>query len=179
MRQVTNDTKKKNTYKYILLYVAESSRWLLDRLRNTKINISGWDRWQHKRDVAKKVWISEIPAIKLLYHSLWVQIQIFKKKVSNFPKIRKKSPEKNSARRFNSKRRDSESWQTPIDKTNGCVMNSERAALVTGSDPHPLVTVFTARPVIRGGRRPGVWYKNIVHGCVENRRQKFSIPLQW
>ena len=30
-----------------------------------------------------------------------------------------------------------------------------------GAPTHPLVTVFTKRPVTRGGRRPGVWYKHI------------------
>ena len=50
--------------------------------------------------------------------------------------------------------------QTSIDKTNDCAMQSERGTPVRGSDP-PLVTVFTKRPVIGGGRRPGVWYKHI------------------
>ena len=30
-----------------------------------------------------------------------------------------------------------------------------------GAPTHPLVTVFTKRPVIGGGRRPGVWYTHI------------------
>ena len=37
--------------------------------------------------------------------------------------------------------------QRSIHKTNDCV-KSERGALVRGSNPHPLVTVFTTRPVI-------------------------------
>ena len=30
-----------------------------------------------------------------------------------------------------------------------------------GAPTHPLITVFTKRPVIGGGRRPDVWYKHI------------------
>ena len=48
-----------------------------------------------------------------------------------------------------------------------------------GAPTHPLVTVFTKRPVIGGGRRPGVWYNTLGRCCVENRRQKISIPLRW
>ena len=44
--------------------------------------------------------------------------------------------------------------QTLIDKTNDCAMKSYRSALVRGCDLP--FTVFTKRPVIRGGRRPGV-----------------------
>ena len=36
---------------------------------------------------------------------------------------------------------------TSIDKIDDCVMNSERSALVRGSDPHPRVTVVTHWPV--------------------------------
>ena len=50
--------------------------------------------------------------------------------------------------------------QTSIHKTNDCAMKSERGALVK-APTHPLVTVFTKRPVIGGGRRPGVRYKHI------------------
>ena len=49
--------------------------------------------------------------------------------------------------------------QTSIDKTNDYAMKSERGTLVWGSNP--LVTVFTKRPVMGGGRRPGVCYKHI------------------
>ena len=50
--------------------------------------------------------------------------------------------------------------QTSIDKTNDCAMKSERGAPVR-APTHPLVTVFTKRAVIGGGRRPGVCYKHI------------------
>ena len=50
--------------------------------------------------------------------------------------------------------------QTSIDKTNDCAMNLHGARSL-GAPTHPLVTVFTKRTVIRGGRRPGVWYKHI------------------
>ena len=42
---------------------------------------------------------------------------------------------------------------------------------------HPLVTVFTTRPVIRGERRPGVWYKNVCPRVCRKQTTKMSIPL--
>ena len=51
-------------------------------------------------------------------------------------------PEQNSAKMFNSKRRDFESSTlTSVDKTNDCVMNSERGAQL-GAPTHPLVSVY-------------------------------------
>ena len=78
--------------------------------------------------------------------------------------------------------------QTSIDKTNVCTMKSERGALVRGSDPPS---------VVRGSDPPSGqcsqndrWYvagadgqasdtNTFWRGCVENRRQKISIPLRW
>ena len=45
--------------------------------------------------------------------------------------------------------------QASIDKTNDRAMKSERGALVRGSDP-PSGHSVTKRPVIGGGRPPGV-----------------------
>ena len=55
-------------------------------------------------------------------------------------------------------------------------MKSERGALVRGSDPPFGHTVFTIRPVIRGGRRPGVWYKNICPRVCRKQTTKFLDP---
>ena len=44
-------------------------------------------------------------------------------------------PEKNSAKCFIRSGDIPSPRQTPMDKTNDCVMNSERGALVRGSDP--------------------------------------------
>ena len=64
-------------------------------------------------------------------------------------------PEKNLAKCFIRSGGIPSPRQTSIDKTNDCVTISERGALVR-AQTHRLVTVFTTRPVIRGGRRPGV-----------------------
>ena len=68
--------------------------------------------------------------------------------------------------------------QTWIDKTNDCVMKSERGALVSSSD----------RPSGQCSQH-GRWYvagagqasdtNTFGRCCVENRRQKISIPLRW
>ena len=47
------------------------------------------------------------------------------------------------------------SRQTSIDKTNDCVMISERSAFFSGSDPPQGLRLHT-RPIICGGRRPWV-----------------------
>ena len=51
--------------------------------------------------------------------------------------------------------------QTSTGNNSGCVMKSERGARSLGAPTHPMVTEFTQRPVICGGRLPGVWEKNI------------------
>ena len=50
--------------------------------------------------------------------------------------------------------------QTSIDKTNDCAMNLNGARSL-GAPTHPLVIVFTKRPVIGGGSRPDVCYQRI------------------
>ena len=45
-----------------------------------------------------------------------------------------------------------------------------------GAPTHPLVTVFTKRPVIGGGRRPGVWYKHIWALLCGKQATKFLDP---
>ena len=89
----------------------------------------------------KKLWISKIPAIRFLYCSLWAQI--FNKKAPNFWKKSKKKNlgemlsqdrPKTQAKCFIRSGEIPSSRQTSINKTNDCVMNSERGALVRGSD---------------------------------------------
>ena len=48
-----------------------------------------------------------------------------------------------------------------------------------GAPTHPLVTVFTKRPVIGGGRRQASDTNTFGRCCVKSMRQKFSIPLRW
>ena len=91
----------------------------------------------------KKLWISEVPALRFLYRSLWAQI--FKKKGTKLStKYEKKilgqilgqdRPEKNSAKCFIRSGEIPSPRQTSIDKTNDCVMNSERGAIVRCSEP--------------------------------------------
>ena len=65
-----------------------------------------------------------------------------------------------------SKRRDSESWtRHRWTKPTTAPWNLNGARSI-GAPTHPLVTVFTKRPVIGGGRRPGVWFS----GLREERR---------
>ena len=63
-------------------------------------------------------------------------------------------------RMFGSKRRDSESSTDIYRQNRRLAMSSERGALVIGAPTHSRFTVFTQRPVTRGGRWPGVRYKN-------------------
>ena len=75
-----------------------------------------------------------------------------------------------------SKRRDSESW-TDIDRqkqpTAPWNLNGARSL---GAPTHPLVTVFTKRPVIGVRRRPGVWYKHIWALLCRKQATKFLDP---
>ena len=69
--------------------------------------------------------------------------------------------------------------QTSIDKTSDCVINSERGALVRGSDPPSGHSVHnTAGNTWRAPARR-LLQKIYVHGCVENSRPKISIPPRW
>ena len=116
-----------------------------------------------------KVWISKIPAIRFLYRSRWAQI--FTKKCSKLWKKNEKNHswadvglrsawEKLSqvfgfkAARFRVLDRHRSTKPTTASRN----LNGARSL---GAPTHPLVTVFTKRPVIGGGRRPGVWYKHI------------------
>ena len=56
-------------------------------------------------------------------------------------------------------------------------MNYERGALVRGSDPAPGHKVFTTRPVIRGGRRPGLGYKNTCPRAVGGKQTAQTADL--
>ena len=70
--------------------------------------------------------------------------------------------------------------QTSIDKTNDCAMKSERGELVRGSDPpsgHSVHKTTGNIYVTGAGQTSDI--NTFGRSCVENRRQKFSIPLRW
>ena len=133
-----------------------------------------------------KVRILKIPAKRFLYRSLWAKI--LEKKVSNFSKTPKKiipgpilgqdRPENNSAKMFVRSVEILSPGQTSIDKTNDCAMNSERGALVRGSNPPYGHSVhITACDTWRAPARRLI--QTHLSTCVENRRQKISICLRW
>ena len=71
--------------------------------------------------------------------------------------------------------------QRSKDKTNDCVINSERGALVRGSDP-PFghgVHKTTGDRWRAPARRQASDTNTFGRCCVKNRREKFSIPLWW
>ena len=116
----------------------------------------------------KKLEFQKLPAKRFLYRSLWAQI--FEKKVSNFSKKNEKNNswadlgprsawEKPSQMFVRSGEIPSpgQTWST---KPTTAPWNLNGARPL-GAPTHPLVTVFPKRPVIGGGRRPGVWYKHI------------------
>ena len=127
---------------------------------------------------ALKVRIWNISAKRFLYRSLWAQI--FEKKFRAFQKPRKKyflgqdRPEKNSAKclfetvrfRVLDRHRPTKPTTAPWNL---------HGARSLGAPTHPLVTMFTKRPVIRGGRRPGVWYKYIWALLCRNQATKLSL----
>ena len=115
-----------------------------------------------------------------------------KKKFQTFQKPRKKiipgpilgqdRPENNSAKCLMFVRSGEilSPGQTSIDKTNDCAMKSERGAPVRGSDPpsgHSSVHKTTGEKWRAPARR--LIQTHFGRCCVENRRQKFSIPLRW
>ena len=69
--------------------------------------------------------------------------------------------------------------QTPMGKSNDCAMKSERGALVRGSDPPSGHSVH--KTTGDTWRAPARRLDTNTFGrcCVENRRQKLSIPLRW
>ena len=68
--------------------------------------------------------------------------------------------------------------QTSIDKTNDCAMKSERGALVRGADPPSGHSVHkTAGHMYVAGVAQASYTNTFGRCCVENRRQKISIPL--
>ena len=105
-------------------------------------------------------WIPTIPAIRFLYRLLWAhqsskkgsKLKFFLKqpeKKNHGQMLGQDRPEKTPPN-VNSKRRDSES-STDIDRQHQRLRH-EIWTVVTA--------VFTQRPVVRDGRRPGVWYKH-------------------
>ena len=58
-------------------------------------------------------------------------------------------------------------------------MNSERGALVGGSDPPSDHSVHHTAGYFVAGAGQASDKKIFVHGCVENRRQKVSISPRW
>ena len=93
------------------------------------------------------------------------------KKVSNFSKTPKKNhswanlgqdrPEKNSAKCLFEAARFRVLDMHRSTKANDYAVKSERGAAVRGSDPPSGHSSVQKRPVIGGGRRPGVRYKRI------------------
>ena len=67
---------------------------------------------------------------------------------------------------------------TSIDKTNDCVMNSERGALVRGSDPPSGHSVHNTAGDTWTAPARRLIQKYLFTG-VENRRQRISIPPRW
>ena len=110
------------------------------------------------------------------------------KKISNFsktPKMIIPGPILSQGRREEtqpnvcSKRRDSESW-TDIDRQNQhCAMKSEGGALVTGSDPPSCHNVRETTGDRCRAPAKRLRLNTFGRSGVENRRQKFSIPLRW
>ena len=92
------------------------------------------------------------------------------RKVSNFSKIPQKvipgqilgqdRPEKNSAKCYIEAARFRVLDRHQSTKPTTTPRNLHEARSL-GVPTHPLVAVFTKRPVTRGRRRPGVWYKHI------------------
>ena len=89
--------------------------------------------------------------------------------------------EKNSAKRLIRSGEIPCPRQTSIDKTNDCVMKSERGALVRGSDPPSGHSIYnTAGDTWRAPARRLIQKRLAAGGyLVETRRQKISIPLRW
>ena len=124
------------------------------------------DRWQWKRDVAKKKFDFQRCPPKDFCTARY-EHKYSKKKFQTFLQKQKSRADLGSRSAWEKLSqmliRSGEipsPRQTSIDKTNDCAMKSERGVLIGGSDP-PLFTVFAKRPVISGVRRPGVWYKHI------------------
>ena len=114
----------------------------------------------------------------------------FEKKVSNLsrkpgkktipgPILGQDGPEKKLSHMFVRSREIPSPGQTSIDKTNDCAMKSERGAPVRGSDPPSGHSVYkTTGDRWRAPARRLI-QNSFGRSCVENRRQKFSIPLRW
>ena len=87
-------------------------------------------------------------------------------------------PEKNSAECLIRSGEIRSPRQTSIGKNNDCAVNSERGALVRGSDPPSGYSVHKTTgdtwwvPARRLTKIWGRW-------CVENERQRISTPLRW
>ena len=121
-----------------------------------------------------------------MYRSLWAQI--FEKKVSNFSKTPKKTIhgpilgqdrlEKNSAKSLFEAARLRVLDRHRATKTTTAPWNLNGARPL-GAPTHSLVTVFTKRRVIGGGRRPGFWYKHVWALLCRKQATKISIPLRW
>ena len=109
-----------------------------------------------------------------------------RKKVSNFSNTPKKiipgqilgqdNPEKNAKCWFEAARiRVFDRHRSTKPTTAPWNLNGARSL---GAPTHPLVTVFTKRPRIRGGRRPGIWYKHIWALLCRKQATKILDPSQ-
>ena len=107
----------------------------------------------------------KIPAITFLYRSLWAQI--FKKMFQTWKRttiipeqiVGQDRPEKQLNQTLIRSGEIPSPRKTSTTKPTTMPWNLN-GARSWGAPTHPLVTVFTKRLMIRGGRRPGVWYKH-------------------
>ena len=117
-------------------------------------------------------------AIRFLYRSLWAHFTLFfkpkrEKKKKSWADIGPRSAwEKLSQLLIRSG--EIPSPRQTSTKTTTAPWNLNGAHSL-GAPTHPLVTVFIKRPVIRGGRRAGVWYKHIWALC-RKQATKFLDP---
>ena len=127
----------------------------------------------------KYVRISKTPDKRFMYRSLWAQT--IEKNVSHVSKTPKKNTfwadlgRRNLRQKFISSGEILGPRQNSIDKANDCAIKSEGGALLR-APTHPLLTVFTKRPVICDGRRPGVWSKHIWVLLCRKQATKFLDP---
>ena len=142
-------------------------------------------RLRRKRDVAKiKLLITKIPAkislpLAMSTHTRKKSFKLFKKPKTKYllgrswAKIVLRKTQPNIIL----KRRDSQSTEDidPQNRRMNVPWNLKWPRSL-GAPSHPLVTVFTKRPVIIGGRLPGVWHKHIWALMCRIQETKFPDP---
>ena len=110
--------------------------------------------------------------------NLWKKrFKLFKKTKQMIPgqMLGQDRPEKSSARcSFESARfRVLDRHRSRKPTTASWILNGARSL---GAPTHPRVTVFSTRSVLRGGRRPGVWYKSFCPRVRKKQTTKILVP---